>query len=71
MVLQLQTSDDFLVLGSDGLFDCVRNSEAITIVRRVLAAAPGDCTAAAHTLVKRAADMQSSDKITAGAAAAW
>lgn len=61
--MALAPEDDFVVLASDGLWDKVTNSEAVTAARRSLAR-ERTAAAAARTLVERAMRCASTDNVT-------
>lgn len=61
--MQLTPGDDFVVVGSDGLFDAVTSQQAVAAARRSLAAGSGPA-AAAQMLAERAQKMGSSDNIS-------
>eukprot|EP00879_Flechtneria_rotunda_P002827 GHRR01003040.1.p1 GENE.GHRR01003040.1~~GHRR01003040.1.p1 ORF type:complete len:500 (+),score=140.47 GHRR01003040.1:154-1653(+) len=61
--IELQREDDFVVLATDGLWDMVDNSEAVSVARRSLATAR-DPEAAARALVERAQRRSSQDNIS-------
>ena len=61
--IQLEESDDFLILASDGLWDVVSSAEAVTAARKSLAA-DRDAAAAAAVLVERAKQLGSTDNIS-------
>lgn len=61
--MQLTPGDDFVVVGSDGLFDAGTSQEAVAAARRSLAAGSGPA-AVAQMLAERAQKMGSSDNIS-------
>jgi protein phosphatase 2C family protein 2/3 len=61
--MQLTAADNFVIVGSDGLFDAVSSQEAVAAARRSLAVS-NDAAAAAQVLAERAQKMGSSDNIS-------
>jgi serine/threonine protein phosphatase PrpC len=61
--VQLGPSDDFVVLGTDGLWDAVGPQEAVAAARRCLAEG-NDAAVASAALVERAKKLGSSDNIS-------
>ena len=56
--------DEFFVIGSDGIFDCLSNENCVNIVRRVLMEGK-ELSEAAHALTQTALDLGSTDNVTA------
>jgi serine/threonine protein phosphatase PrpC len=63
VTVQLQRQDDFVIVATDGLWDTVSNSEAVSVARRVLIDTK-DAAAASRALVERAQKCGSSDNIS-------
>jgi hypothetical protein len=61
--VQLERQDDFLIVATDGLWDSISSSEAVSVARRVLADSR-DAGAASRALVERAQRCGSSDNIS-------
>lgn len=61
--VQLQRQDDFMIVATDGLWDSISSSEAVSVARRVLADSR-DAGAASRALVERAQRCGSSDNIS-------
>ena len=68
--LSIGVDDDFLVLGCDGVFDCLSNEEVINSVWKVIAEQVHRCTMkdlarhAAEYVIKKSFDAKSTDNIT-------
>lgn len=63
-IIQLDGSEDYLILACDGFWDTVSPDEAVRVVRDHLQENAGDTTMVAHKLVASARDAGSSDNIT-------
>lgn len=61
--VQLEHQDDFVIVATDGLWDSISSSEAVSVARRVLADSR-DAGAASRALVERAQRFGSSDNIS-------
>lgn len=61
--VQLERQDDFVLVATDGLWDAISSSEAVSVARRVLAESR-DAGAASRALVERAVRCGSSDNIS-------
>ncbi|KAJ8402207.1 hypothetical protein AAFF_G00370720 [Aldrovandia affinis] len=62
--LQLDGTEDYLILACDGFYDTVSPEEAVHVVSDHLQENSGDSTMVAHKLVASARDAGSSDNIT-------
>ena len=56
--------DEFFVIGSDGVFDCLSNENCVNIVRRALMEGK-ELSEAARALTQAALDLGSNDNVTA------
>ena len=61
----VKEEDEFIILGSDGLFDVLGNQRAVNVVRNALIEFKGDIKAVVQHLVETALKLESSDNVSA------
>ena len=61
----IQEEDEFIILGSDGLFDVLGNQRAVNVVRNAWIEFKGDIKAVTQHLVETALKLESSDNVSA------
>ena len=60
----VRNTDEFILIGSDGLFDVLSNQQAVNVVRHALIEYHGNITEAAKRLTGTALQLESSDNVS-------
>ena len=61
----IHIEDEFILIGSDGLFDVLSNQQAVNVVRNALVEYHGNINKTVKRLVDTALKLESSDNISA------